>query len=236
MEVIIAKAKIMSTFFLQKKRTCVILALMKRDLPTDFCGKVKLLVERCDGNQSEAARRLGVSSVYVHEITTNKKKVLYPRPQTLEALNRALGIKTTIYKPLPIGFRVVRVYGLTHAAEHKNIPCDIPPAVHDTELPTIIYLTNSTHRLVAFKVEGESMCPTLRDSMHAICDCDLPPSEIRNGNIVVAKFDDKAVIKRYRRDGDNIVLTSDNPDGDVFCVHSSDIQWMIRAIGVMGDL
>ena len=212
---------------------------MKKEFPTDFSEKVKLLVEKCGGNQSEAARRINVSQTYISEIISNKKRVLYPRPHTLEALNRALGIKipfASTVKPLPTKFRVVRVYGLAHAATMSNLPCDIAPDVHNTELPTIIYLTNTTHRLVAFTVEGESMLPTLRDGMNVVCDCDLPVQEIKNGNIVVAKFDDKAVLKRFQRAGDTIFLTSESTSGEAFTVNVSEMQWMLRAIGVQGDL
>ena len=203
--------------------------------------KMRAIIEKRGITAKQAADEIGINQSVVGRIINEKQGWVQPDvAQKLTEWLRRHGQKISrenVTQILPAKFRVVRVYGLVHAAEHKNIPCDIPPDVHDTELPTIIYLTNTTHRLVAFAADGNSMLPTLRSGMNVVCDCDIPATEIRNGNIVVAKFDDKAVIKRYLRDGDNIVLTSDNRDsGEVYSVPTSQIQWMLRAIGIMGDL
>ena len=61
---------------------------MKAPITPDFAGKIRMLVEKCGGNQSEAARILGISQVYVHEIASGKKTVRYPRPRIVRPTPR----------------------------------------------------------------------------------------------------------------------------------------------------
>lgn len=200
---------------------------------------IRALVEKCEGNQSEAARIIGVSPSYIHEIAAGKKTVRYPRPPTLAALHRALGFPISINEPsatyMTSRFKEVRIYGLAQACTMTNPPCDIMPTVDDSELPTVVVPAATGRRMAAFRVEGDSMSPKLTNGMIVICDCD--DKEFQNGNIVVAKFHDTAVIKRYRRVGDTIILTSDNqPAGKDYELHANDIQWMIKAVGFQGGL
>ncbi|MDX1626218.1 MAG: transcriptional repressor LexA [Wenzhouxiangellaceae bacterium] len=85
------------------------------------------------------------------------------------------------------------------------------------------------------RVEGESM----RDA--GILEGDLlavhRSVEARNGDIVVARVDDEVTVKRFRRDGDRVVLEAANPafsdlvvtDRDAFAVEG-------RAVGVLRGL
>ena len=193
---------------------------------------VRALVEKCKGNQSEAARLMGVSQVYVHEIVTGKKKVRYPRPPTANALHRALGLPVSNATPLEAGIRLVKVYGMAQALGCRMHHGDLVPE-NDYDLPTIPVLDDG-RRLAAFRVEGDSMLPTLRDGWTVLCDCS---AECRNGDLVVAKYNGVALIKRYRRVGDTLLFTSDNPAaGKDYEVHASKIDWMLKVTGFHGTL
>jgi SOS-response transcriptional repressor LexA len=201
--------------------------------------KMRAIIEKRGVTAKQAADEIGINQSVVGRIVNKKQGWVQPDvAQKISEWLRRNGQKMPVTNVtlLPSKFRVVRVYGLAHAAMMSNLPCDIVPDVHDTELPTIIYLTNTTHRLAAFKVDGDSMLPVLRAGMNVVCDCDVPATEIHNGNIVVAKFNNKAVLKRFQRVDDTIILTSESPAGEAFTVHASEMQWMLRAIGVVGDL
>lgn len=205
---------------------------MKSAITSDFADKIRKLVEKCGGNQSEAARILGVSSVYVHEIAAGKKSVRYPRPPLLAALHRALGLPFQNATFLETGVRLVRVYGMAQALGCRVHHGDIVPD-SDYDLPTVPMLDDG-RRYAAFRVEGDSMLPTLKDGWTVICDCAM---ECRNGDLVVAKHDGVALIKRFRRIGDTCLFMSDNPAaGKDYEVHASAVVWCLRVVKFMGEM
>lgn len=191
-----------------------------------------MLVEKCDGNQSEAARRIGVSHVYISEIVTGKKTVRYPRPPLLAALHRALNLPFQNATFLDAGVKLVKVYGLAQALGCRVHHGDIVPD-SDYDLPTVPVVDDG-RRYAAFRVEGDSMLPTLRDGWTVICDCAM---ECRNGDLVVAKYNGTALIKRFRRIGDVCLFTSDNQAaGKDYEVHAKDVLWCLRVVKFMGEI
>lgn len=205
---------------------------MKTQIPTDFAGKVRLLVERCHGNQSEAGRLIGVSPSYIHDIVSGKKQVRYPRPPTLAALHRALGLPVSNASLIESGVRLVKVYGMAQALGCRVHHGDVIPD-NEYDLPTVPVVDDG-RRYAAFRVEGESMLPTLKDGFTVICDCGM---ECHNGDLVVAKHDGVALIKRYRRVGDVCLFTSDNPAaGKDYEVHAGQVDWCLRVVKFMGEV
>lgn len=120
----------------------------------------------------------------------------------------------------------------------KDVKYPRPPllaALHHAhyDLPTVPMLDDG-RRYAAFRVEGDSMLPTLKDGWTVICDCAM---ECRNGDLVVAKHDGVALIKRFRRIGDTCLFMSDNPSaGKDYEVHASQVAWCLRVVKFMGEM
>lgn len=74
-------------------------------------------------------------------------------------------------------------------------------------------------RLLAVRVNGESMAPGLYDGDLVVINTD--EVDPRDGEVFVINYEGEAVIKRLRRDGGQWWLSSDNPDkrlyGDKRC-------------------
>lgn len=202
--------------------------LTVKKIPTDFIGRIKALVDdRCKGNQSEAARLLGVSHAYVNFIYNGKMVPIEPKKKTLAALNIALGIMPEKDSSSGIPVHPVKIYGMAQALGLRIHSGDIIPD-NDSDLPEIYVAMDPSKSYVAFRVEGDSMFPEYPDGCVVVCDCKAEP---QNGKVVAAKFDGTVVVKRYRRVGDTILLTSDNPKaGKDYELHASDIEWNIKVV------
>lgn len=124
--------------------------------------------------------------------------------------------------------RRVRVYGMAQAKGITDWHGDIVPD-DEHELDTV-EAPDDNRRYVAFKVEGDSMEPRIHDGDIVIADLDLEPQP---GHIVVAKWDDTIMCKRYRRYGRQVVLESLNPRYDPVQVRPS---WMLRVRRVMCEV
>lgn len=196
--------------------------------------KIRAVMAKRDLNQAEVAKEVGLTATAINRILHGAHKWLKPDNEVkVFAWLRRNGQKIDEALPISPNYRPVKIYGLAQACTLANPPCDIMPTVHDSDLPEILWPANG-HHVAAFKVEGDSMAPKLLDGYTVICDCD---AEILNGQIVVAKFDGVAVIKRYRRVGDTILLTSDNPAaGKDYEIHASQMDWMIKVIGFQGAI
>lgn len=122
----------------------------------------------------------------------------------------------------------VPIYGLAMAKGVTDWHGDMVPD-GEYQLDTI-ELPDDGRRWAAFRVEGDSMEPEIRDGAIALCDLDAEPSP---GNIVVAKWNDAVMVKRYRRFGRQIVLESANTRYDPIPVRP---EWMLRVRRVMFEV
>jgi len=186
----------------------------------------------------QAADEIGVSSMVIGKIVAQKQGWVYPDvgdkiAAWLAKWGHPISENTAI--PVPDArFQTVRVFGLGQAATLNILPGDIPPEIHETDLPSIIVMADNNHRHAAFKVDGNSMAPKLTDGMYVICDCDVP---VNNGDVVAIKWNSSVVIKRYRRINDVILLTSDNrEDGKEYELHAKEILWMLKVVKYMGEM
>lgn len=122
----------------------------------------------------------------------------------------------------------VPIYGLCMAKGITDWHADVIPEgeyeLDTTEAPS------DGRRYAAFKVEGDSMEPRIHDGDIVLADLDLEPA---SGNIVVAKWDDTVMIKRYRRYGNQIVLESINPRYEPIQVRPI---WMLRVKRIMSEV
>lgn len=141
-------------------------------------------------------------------------------------------VEKSVSGPLPV--RMVPVYGLAQALGARVHHGDLVPdgEYHLDKVPIL----DDGRPYAAFRVEGNSMAPALRDGMVALCDLNREPS---NGCVVVAKWDDTVSIKRYRRVGTKVLLTSDNRadgEGKDFEVRAKDLQWCLRVVRFIGEM
>ena len=94
-----------------------------------------------------------------------------------------------------------------------------------------------------FRVSGQSMEPSINDGDILFCEEILDINQISDRRVVVVKFADCSkysdciVCKRFRRIGDKILLSSDNPAGREFEPELQDIAWIgiVRRKTVNGD-
>lgn len=128
--------------------------------------------------------------------------------------------------------RDVPVLSMAHAAQCRAVNGALePPAFWEAErLP----VPTDGRRYVAFRVEGNSMAPRIRDGDIVLCDLD---AEIQDGQTVVARFGDQVVCKRLHRVRGQIVLSSDNQaEGEDFRLAPEDVAWMVRAVRLNTEL
>jgi len=128
--------------------------------------------------------------------------------------------------------RDVPVLSMAHAATCAVVNGQFdPPDFWDGErLPA----PTDGRAYVAFRIEGDSMAPRIPHQALVLCDL---RAEVHPGQVVVARFDDQVVCKRYRRQGNTILLASDNPaDGQDFSVAADRLQWLLRAVRVILDV
>nr|WP_027313739.1 transcriptional repressor LexA [Balneatrix alpica] len=118
---------------------------------------------------------------------------------------------------LPIVGRVAAgspILAQEHIADH----CQIPPAFFN---PKADYL---------LRVQGMSM----RDA--GILDGDLlavhRTQEVRNGQIVVARLGDEVTVKRFQRQGHQVLLIAENPDFSPIEVDLRQEELSIEGLGV----
>lgn len=128
--------------------------------------------------------------------------------------------------------RDVPVLTFAHAADCPvvNGILDLPNFWQGERYP----VPTDGRRYVAFRVEGHSMDPLVRDGNIVLCDLD---AQLANGQIVIARFDDQIVCKRYRAAGETVLLTSDNRAvGQDFELPRTQLDWILRAVRTITDL
>lgn len=94
-----------------------------------------------------------------------------------------------------------------------------------------------------FRISGQSMEPAINDGDIIYCEQVMDLHTIPDKRVVVVKFsdcnkfEDCIVCKRFRRIGDKILLTSDNPAGREFELEPQDIAWIgiLRKLTKNGD-
>lgn len=94
-----------------------------------------------------------------------------------------------------------------------------------------------------FRISGQSMEPAINDGDIIYCEQVMDLHTIPDKRVVVVKFsdcnkfEDCIVCKRFRRIGDKILLTSDNPAGREFELEPQDITWIgiLRKLTKNGD-
>lgn len=133
---------------------------------------------------------------------------------------------------ISIGVRLIPVFGMAQALGYKPHHGDvIPDNVY--ALPKVPVMDDG-RQYAAFRVEGRSMEPTLMDGVTVLCDLHQEPT---NKCVVCIKWDDTVCVKRWRRVGDKISLTSDNPQsGEDYTIDAKDVDWCLRVRRVLIDL
>jgi SOS-response transcriptional repressor LexA len=198
------------------------------------------------GGQSALSRATGVPqttlshyiSGQVYKINENIWRKLYPAckrflpadkankydPDCLEAFpqlppmeNDLNSANSEVAIPKVDRFKPVPVISIAQAAEYEPITPLIDYLKEVSDRTKLFLEVNDCH--FAVEIVGDSMSPDYPDGSIALVDSKGFPE---NGDIVVAKFSTgQVVIKEFNRDGDNISLTSRNPNGQNF-------EWNLR--------
>lgn len=85
---------------------------------------------------------------------------------------------------------------------------------------------------LAFRVCGISMEPKLTDDDIILVEPVVSLAEVPNNKIVVAKFignerfPENVVCKRFHRNNGHLLLTSDNPEGQIISFAPEDLEWI----------
>ena len=197
----------------------------------------RVQIRRClmDKTEAEFSSAMKISEAELDDLL-QRRQITPEEQERLLALMRAWKIiPAASSKPAlaaapwaahMVKVREVPIYGYAQALGARMHKGDlVPDNIHELETVTII---DDGRRYAAFRVEGESMAPGIRDGVTALAD---PDRELANKCIVVCKWDDTVTIKRYSRDGDIIYLRSDNPaEGENFKVHAKKMEWCMRVV------
>jgi SOS-response transcriptional repressor LexA len=167
----------------------------------------------------------------------------------IPAEERSLLAPRGIYRDGALMVRPLPVVDWANAAGHLEMIVNDPDAatMHnwDTEnCRTVPLPVGSRCDTQAFKVSGVSMDPALYDGDIIFVEPVFSVDEIPDRRIVVAKIAEGAagdcggtvVCKRFRRDGEGFLLTSDNPQGRIIHVSRGDFSWIGIAVRKISDL
>ena len=202
---------------------------------------IRRLRRRNGMRQIELAKHAGLSQGQLSNYETGKEvpkvpnlipvaDALHCRLDELDerlAMTQAWAAETMAEYTVP-SMRRVPIYGLAMAKGVADWHGDVIPD-GEYQLATI-EIPDDGRRYAAFKIEGDSMEPEIRDGDIVLADLGIEPE---SGNIVVAKWDDTVMCKRFRRYGRQIVLESVNPRYDPVQVRPI---WMLRVKRVMREV
>lgn len=129
----------------------------------------------------------------------------------------------------PPSGRTCRIYGLANCASSPIVWGDVAPDGEDhleqVQIPDGIRCSG---RISAFRAVDTSMEPTINDGDVLFFSPDV---ELSNNNVALVKYDgDKVVCKRWMRDGDTVVLTSDAPGIQPIILSGRRIEWAYRIL------
>jgi SOS-response transcriptional repressor LexA len=147
-------------------------------------------------------------------------------PQVPPMENDLLSPQSELKIPKADRFKPVPVISIAQAAEYEPITPLIDYLKEVSDRTKLFLEVNDCH--FAVEIVGDSMSPDYPDGSIALVDSRGFPE---NGDIVVAKFSTgQVVIKEFNRNGDNIALTSRNPQGQNFKWNMKEkpgfIQWV----------
>ncbi|MBE6356359.1 MAG: hypothetical protein E7058_04505 [Lentisphaerae bacterium] len=97
--------------------------------------------------------------------------------------------------------------------------------------PTVPIPADARRDTKAFRVHGISMEPRILDDDIVLVEPAGAISDIPDNKIVVIRFDEqsgipeKVVCKRFRKQHDSFLLTSDNPEGKIIPFSPADVAW-----------
>lgn len=191
-----------------------------------FAKNLKLQIERRGTSQTIVSEKLGIPKMTMSNWLNAKT---YPRADKLQMLATYFNISRsdlTEEKPtnfIPLEPRTVRVPIL------GKISCGDPIDAIENIEGYIMKTPEDVQggEFVAAFADGESMSPTIPNG--AIVTIRRQPI-VENGEIVAALVngDEQITLKRYRRQGDTVLLTPDNPNYDTIIV---DKKHPVKIIG-----
>lgn len=178
--------------------------------------------------QKELAERAGLSQGFMSDIEKSDNL----RYQTLEKIARALGMDVAglLTARIPGEMPVVRNEKAARAiALVAKVPAGGPEAIpRETILDWLTVPGITDPNAFAIRVEGNSMEPTFRHDDIVIISPAVLPSK---GDAVLAvHMDGTAVVKRYYVRGDEIILTSDNPDYEPIIWKRSEMRFLGKVV------
>jgi len=94
-----------------------------------------------------------------------------------------------------------------------TVPAGFPEtAPEEDHILDYLYLPDVPKNAFAMEVRGESMAPTVRSGDYAVF-VRAGKSEIKSGDLIIVCNEwGELILKRFRKKGDEIFLTSDNPE------------------------
>lgn len=149
----------------------------------------------------------------------------------LSNLERELLPPAGVYQAGGVLVRPLPVVAWANAASHLSM-LTTEGAIGrfwDTEnTDTVLVPVGGRRDTIAFRVSGISMEPRINDSDVILVEPAESLESIPGNKVVVARLfpDGDVVCKRLRRQGDTILLVSDNPEGRIIPVTEKNIDWI----------
>ena len=149
----------------------------------------------------------------------------------LSNLERELLPPAGIYQSGGVLVRPLPVVAWANAASHLSMLTTEGTVGRfwDTEnSDTVLVPVGGRRDTIAFRVSGISMEPRINDSDVILVEPAESLGSIPGNKVVVARLhpDGDVVCKRLRRQGDTILLVSDNPEGRIIPVTEKNIDWI----------
>ena len=149
----------------------------------------------------------------------------------LSNLERELLPPAGIYQAGGVLVRPLPVVAWANAASHLSMLSsdEAVGRFWDTEnSDTVLVPVGGRRDTIAFRVSGISMEPRINDSDVILVEPAESLDSISSNKVVVARLfpDGDVVCKRLRRQGDTVLLVSDNPEGRIIPVTEKNIDWI----------
>lgn len=149
----------------------------------------------------------------------------------LSNLERELLPPAGVYQAGGVLVRPLPVVAWANAASHLSMLASDGTVGRfwDTEnTDTVLAPVGGRRDTIAFRVSGISMEPRIIDSDVILVEPAESIESIPNNKIVVARLlpDGDVVCKRLRRQGDSVLLISDNPEGRIIPVTGKNVDWI----------
>lgn len=196
-----------------------------------FAKNLKRILEMRDIEQKKLAADLGFSTATVSDWVNGNK---YPKPANMQKLADYLNCKVSDLRDEPSDSNLINITGMVPV--YGVIPAGFPQVAEQYIEDYLPVTVPHPQEYMCLKVKGDSMvgagipsgCKVLIHMQHTA----------QNGQIVACRVNgDEATLKRFKQQGDTVLLMPENPNYEPKIVPASDfLNDTAEIIGVVKQI